>query len=473
VLLAFSGSRGRAREAYTRGMSGRCDTKIVECLSRSEPHILRFAGALVLAFALDACSSDSPAGAGAGGGAMAAGTGGSGANASGGVRNDAGGPSTSAGGNAPGQGGAVKVGSGGIVSTVAGGTTSAGGSTAGAPAGGAAGSGQGTGGATGAAGAAGGQGGSGGASCTKQVMPSMDCAAPLAPGDQRSCKVGTRQYYVYAPKNFDVCTPAALVVDAHGATQTAESQFLGTPPFCTGGSTCWKGPGSGWRLEADMPGGGFILVTPSSGNSGNTWDAMTDPPVMMQMIEAVKKIADVDPKKIYFTGISNGAALSYWTACANPGVFAGISPNAGGLLNGTQCNGLSKPLNDIQFDDEPDFAFMDSQSAVTNMAMLDHCKDGPKDWKTIDSNTTDPLCRVDPDDNATKLVPCNNVSPAIKPTTCQIWEQCDSGVRVVFCKVAPSTMHGSSNAALDGHIIYENASNLNTPSLAWRFFKGL
>jgi hypothetical protein len=32
-------------------------------------------------------------------------------------------------------------------------------------------------------------------------------------------------------------------------------------------------------------------------------------------------------------------------------------------------------------------------------------------------------------------------------------------------------LHGMSNAALDAHIIYENATYLNTPSLAWRFFK--
>src|SRR3974390_183501 len=62
--------------------------------------------------------------------------------------------------------------------------------------------------------------------CTKTVTPSMDCSAPLAPGDQKYCTLGTRKYYIYAPKTFDVCKPAALVIDAHGATQTAQSQFL-------------------------------------------------------------------------------------------------------------------------------------------------------------------------------------------------------------------------------------------------------
>ncbi|HEX3596245.1 MAG TPA: hypothetical protein VHU80_14140, partial [Polyangiaceae bacterium] len=105
--------------------------------------------------------------------------------------------------------------------------------------------------------------------------------------------------------------------------------------------------------------------------------------------------------------------------------------------------------------------------------MLDHCMGGPKDWKTIDSTTTDPVCLKDPDDNATTLVPCNTIMPAVQPTTCQLWDQCDGGVQVVFCKVAAGTLHGAANAAIDGHIIYENSTHLSTPSVAWRFFKSL
>ncbi|HLK36872.1 MAG TPA: PHB depolymerase family esterase [Polyangiaceae bacterium] len=318
------------------------------------------------------------------------------------------------------------------------------------------------------------EGGAGGAdaatTCTKTVTPSMDCSAPLAPGDEKHCMLGSRSYYIYAPKTFNVCQPAALVLDAHGATQTAQSQFLGMPPFCTG-TTCWNGPGSGWRLEADTPGGGFILVTPDSATSANTWDTTSDPMYMIQLIAQVKTVATVDPKKIYISGISNGAQLSNVTACLNPGVFAGIAPNSGGVLGGTQCNMLSKPQTDIQFDDMPDFAFSDSQSTVTNMAKVDNCKTGPTNWKTIDSTTTDPICLLNPDDNKTTLVPCNTIMPAVMPTTCQIWDQCDGGVKVVFCQVAAGTLHGSANAAIDGHIIYENNTHLNTPSLAWRFFK--
>jgi poly(3-hydroxybutyrate) depolymerase len=59
----------------------------------------------------------------------------------------------------------------------------------------------------------------------------------------------------------------------------------------------------------------------------------------------------------------------------------------------------------------------------------------------------------------------------IKPTTCKIWDDCDGGVKVAFCEVSPNTEHGASNASTDAHILYENDTLLNTPSVAWRFFK--
>jgi poly(3-hydroxybutyrate) depolymerase len=304
--------------------------------------------------------------------------------------------------------------------------------------------------------------------CTK-AAPSADCNTRVAPGDMKDCMLGQREYLIYAPKNLDPCNPVPLVIDGHGASETAPQQLEGMPPFCAGAGTCWQGPGSGWRLESEEPEGGFVLVTPQG--IGNRWSQGTDPDFMMQLVTQIETVANIDPKKVYITGISNGAALSYWTACAHPDVFAGLSPNSGGTLGASVCGMLSKPIIDIQFDDKPDFAFSDSQSSVTALAAADNCKEGPKDWKTIDSTTTDKVCLLNPDDNATKLVACDTIMPPVQPTTCRIWDQCDGNVQVVFCQVAAGTLHGASNAALDGHIIYENSTNLNTPSVAWRFFR--
>ena len=74
-------------------------------------------------------------------------------------------------------------------------------------------------------GAAAGSGAAGGSSeaetCSTVIPPSMDCKAKLAPGDERTCMLGSRKYIVHAGKTMNPCKPVALVLDAHGATETA------------------------------------------------------------------------------------------------------------------------------------------------------------------------------------------------------------------------------------------------------------
>jgi poly(3-hydroxybutyrate) depolymerase len=299
--------------------------------------------------------------------------------------------------------------------------------------------------------------------CDKQLMASKDCSMPLAPGDRRSCMLGTRQYEVYAGKTLNLCKPTALVIDAHGATETAVQQ-VGEMEFCASGGVCWMGLGSGWKAEADQPGGGFIAVFPQGLN--NMW-SQSDADFMVQIVDEIKKVADIDPKKVYISGISNGGALTYWTGCPHSDIFHGMSPNSGG----NNCTSIKQPIPVIAFDDEPDFAYQGSVDAANTMVMLNNCKGSAKPWLTVDAMYDEPVCRSKKADMSATLVPCSMVGMPIEPTTCQVWDQCDGGVQVVFCKVAPNTDHGASNASLDGHIIYVNNTLLNTPSLAWRFFK--
>jgi poly(3-hydroxybutyrate) depolymerase len=254
------------------------------------------------------------------------------------------------------------------------------------------------------------------------------------------------------------------VIDAHGATETAPQQ-LGKEQFCAGGDLCWNGLGSGWAAESDTPGGGFLAVFPQGNN--NMWQA-SDADFMVQIVEQMKKVADLDEEKVYISGISNGGFLTFQTGCPHSDVFRGMSPNSGG----STCDSIKKPISVISFDGMPDFAYDGNLSATTAMAKLNHCKRGPTPWLTVDDKYEEAVCRTAKQDVKATLVPCTQVTSAkIEPTTCKIWDQCDDGVKVVFCDVAPNTEHGESNAATDAHIIYENNTILNTPSLAWRFFK--
>ena len=325
-----------------------------------------------------------------------------------------------------------------------------------------------------------GAGGAAGEACDQIPPSSEDCAQPLAPGDARKCTLtvglNRRSYYLYAPPTYDPCMPTALVLDCHGAMETAEVQAgIDTLHIANAlsGPLEYPGIGSGWRLEADTPGGGFIVVTPQG--IDNVWTSSNDDPqFFLDIVAATKKIANIASDKVYMTGISNGSIISYVTACEHTDVFSGIAAHSAG----TTCASVGKPIPVISFDAEPDFAYASTVSASDNMVELNGC-DATEvpNWLTIDTNTTDAVCRNDPFDTDPDLVPCNTITKTsittagIEPTVCKRWDGCDGGVAVVFCDVAPSTLHGAQNASVDAHILYGNATSLNTPSVAWRFFK--
>lgn len=128
-----------------------------------------------------------------------------------------------------------------------------------------------------------------------------------------------RTYLMYRPASAKAGAP--LVVVLHGAVGTgrqAEQSY-------------------GWDAEADK--GGFVVAYPDGVN--RTWnvssdccgvaarDNVDDVGFITQLVSAVP---GVDPHRVYATGISNGALLSYRLAC-DTDIFAAIAPVAGTMIN--------------------------------------------------------------------------------------------------------------------------------------------
>ncbi len=294
------------------------------------------------------------------------------------------------------------------------------------------------------------------------------CNSTLKPGDDLKCSVGGRDFYLYAPKNYNPNQPTALIVDAHGAAESASAHAGLGDDYCTPGtpSLCFPAYGSGWRKEAEMPGAGFIVITPQGRN--NVW-AQSDEDFILDAVAQVKRIANINASKVYISGISNGGLLSYWVGCPNTNVFSGLAPISGGA----DCRSVAKALPVITFDAQPDFAYQTAVSASDTMVDLNNCRSGPATWLTVDKNYNEAVCYDNPYSNTPKLVPCSSITPAIEPTVCKRWYNCDRGVEVVFCDVAPGNSHGAGNEAVDAHVLYYNDSHLNLPSLAWRFFQSM
>lgn len=137
----------------------------------------------------------------------------------------------------------------------------------------------------------------------------------------------TRRYILHVPPGHDPGKAVPLVMVLHGATQSAESaermssmseladknDFIAVYPS-----------GTGRDADARIP----------TWNAGNCCayameNHVDDVGFLRTLIEQLEREDNVDPKRVYVTGISNGAMLSFRLACELSDKVAAIAPVEG------------------------------------------------------------------------------------------------------------------------------------------------
>jgi poly(3-hydroxybutyrate) depolymerase len=287
------------------------------------------------------------------------------------------------------------------------------------------------------------------------------CDAPLVAGADRRCTlvVGGKQREVllYAPALYDPSRPSALVVDAHGSSETDEEQ-AGKVPFLD-----WpSGLGSGFRLVADRE--GFVVAQPQG--IDNAWTE-SDVAFALAIPPWVAKHAAIDPARVYLSGISNGGALTYWTACADTGVFSAFAPVSGFGI--TTCAAARRaPLVHFHSPDDKIVSIADGKAAFDAWSKSHGCKHGPIATWTFGGPTTDPrpMCVQASASGSWSLATCDRAAP---PTTCETWDQCDGGGDATFCTVPAD--HANHYDTTGGHVLYVNATGLSLAAVAWSIFE--
>jgi pimeloyl-ACP methyl ester carboxylesterase len=146
---------------------------------------------------------------------------------------------------------------------------------------------------------------------------------------------GPRTYILRAPDNYDAAHPYRLVVAYHWGSGTSQQAASGT------GAT--ESPFYGlWDLAANST----IFVAPMGLGSGqNTgWPNFDGQDVEFTdaILAQVEAELCIDTGRIFATGFSYGASMSYAIACARPDVFRGVALYAGAELSG--CEGGTKPI---------------------------------------------------------------------------------------------------------------------------------
>jgi polyhydroxybutyrate depolymerase len=286
--------------------------------------------------------------------------------------------------------------------------------------------------------------GSGGAA--GDAAPASDSGPAPSDTAQGACTAGTlkpgntnltipsggamRSYIVHVPPMYDGKTRMPLVVDMHGAGDTAAHQIT------------W----SGWREKADAV--GIVVIYPQG--IGNTWNGgPNDCPLTvcccnpaqsmkiddMAFIRAVvaKTAQDgcIDSRRVYATGLSNGGIMSQWLACGAADVFAGVAPVSGPNMV-MDCK-LSRPISVVLYRGRMDVGVLynggmpPGGTHVWPSAMADFDR-----WGNLDKCTDAPVA-----------MPMHPV--------CQIRSKCEGGAEVVLCSPnAPHNLYGTVMSQMVG-----------------------
>jgi polyhydroxybutyrate depolymerase len=150
---------------------------------------------------------------------------------------------------------------------------------------------------------------------------STGCGRTAAPGvtTRRVAVDGTNREYVLAvPAAYDPSTPAPLVFNFHGFTSNMQEQAGYT------------------HLDPQAGRRGYVVVTPNGrGDPVRRWSlhpvptSNPDVAFVATILRATNRTLCIDRRRVFATGMSNGAMFSTLLACALPGRFAAIAPVAG------------------------------------------------------------------------------------------------------------------------------------------------
>jgi polyhydroxybutyrate depolymerase len=180
----------------------------------------------------------------------------------------------------------------------------------------------------------------------RRSRPAADpnMTAIRAPGDYRFSFVYdglTREYLVHVPKSYRPGRPTPMLLALHGG----------------GGDADYQADDSKYRLISKSEQAGFIAVFPNGYSrfpSGilATWNAGSccagavknksdDVGFIREVIGRMKRQASIDPKRIFATGMSNGAMMSWRLACEAPEIRA-IAP-----VEGTDNTASCRPAHPV------------------------------------------------------------------------------------------------------------------------------
>lgn len=266
-----------------------------------------------------------------------------------------------------------------------------------------------------------------------------------------------RQYKVHVPPSYDPATPTPVVFCIHGLSQNAVM-------FCVTGAA----------LNTKSDQAGFILVMPngyqSSWNGGTCCGAastekLNDVALMRAIFEEVGTHVNIDLDRVYATGLSNGAYMSYRLACDAADIFAAVAPGAGAVGKNDIGGGTnaasdftvcepSRPVSVLDIHGTADglIPYALQQPSLLHMAAKNGC--------------------------ATTTMPSTSAPKSGGDTTCVSYDGCPSGIELTGCSIAAgghcwfgSPDCGTGGGAIGALVVGANSNTMLNNDAVWSFFE--
>lgn len=256
-----------------------------------------------------------------------------------------------------------------------------------------------------------------------------------------------RSYLLHVPKSHDPSTPAPLVIVIHGFAQWPANQARV----------------SQWNKLADEK--GFIVVYPSGTKFPKRWrasaisvegkDPLIDVKFLSDLMDKLGGQYRLDPARIYVTGLSNGAGMTFLLSCTLSDRIAAIGGVAGAYLYPMERCQRSRPIPMMVFhgDTDPVVPYLGGPSSsfeipfpsipvwVEKYAAMNSCQSTPA---PIDGLPTD-------------VVGVH-------------YSGCDQGADVIFYTILGGGHSWPGGKPLPKWIVGKTTQSIDATRLMWDFF---
>lgn len=216
---------------------------------------------------------------------------------------------------------------------------------------------------------------------TSEIAARPPCAAPKphAAGDSNeTLRSGgiDRTYILHVPPSYDGTRQTPLVLNLHGFGSNARQQAIY----------------SGFPSKGDRE--GFIVATPDGTGEPRHWNypglgGADDIAFTGDLLDRIEADLCIDAKRVFVSGMSNGAAMSSFIACAMPDRITAIAPVGATAFPRTCDAARAIPVISFRGTEDPCVPF-DGGTSKCGMALpVAPVEDVMRNWATHDGCNLD------------------------------------------------------------------------------------